>query len=150
MTFARSVAVLLILLPAACGVPPAPQYGSTARPSVAAVPKSTRLTGVFSCTAHVAGKLPAITWTHVPFRQEGDRLSGVYTFTDHFKHKNSVVFLGTISGNAARATVTSIRADGSPNFAADVSGTPALMTGPMMSGMSQSPVRACTLALSPS
>jgi hypothetical protein len=149
---ARSVVLLLLLVPAACVAPPAPQYGSTVRPNAAAVPsgpaKSIRWNGVFSCTAHIEGRLPAITWTHVPFRQEGDRLSGVYTFTDHFKHKNSVVFSGSLSGNNARATVTSIRAGGSPNFTAEVSGSPALMTGQMMSGMSQSPVRVCTLALS--
>ena len=152
MNIARSAALLLLLLLGACGAPPTPQYGSTVLPPAAAVPspsvKSIRWNGVFFCTAHVDGKLPAITWTHVPFRQEGDRLSGVYAFTDHFKHKNSVVFSGTLSGNNARAIVTAIRADGSSNFTAEVSGSPALMTGRMMSGMSQSPVRACTLALS--
>ena len=151
MIIARSAALLPLLLLASCGSPPAPQYGSTVLPAVASVSppvKSIRWNGVFFCTAHVDGKLPAITWTHVPFRQVGDRLSGVYTFTDHFKHKNSVVFSGTLSGNNARATATAIRADGSPNFTAEVSGSPALMTGRMMSGMSQSPVRACTLALS--
>ena len=103
---------------------------------------------MFSCTAHVDGKLPAITWTRVPFRQEGDRLSGLYTFTDHFKHQNSVVFSGTLTGQSARASVTAVQANGSPNFTAEVSGSPAMMTGPMMSGMSQRPVRSCTLALS--
>ena len=100
-----------------------------------------------SCLLHVDGNLPAIAWTRVPFHQEGDRLSGLYTFTDHFKHQNSVVFSGTLSGQSARTSVTAIRANGSPNFTAEVSGTPAMMTGPMMSGMSRRPVRSCTLAL---
>src|SRR5215212_10733308 len=91
--------------------------------------KSVRWSDTFSCTAHVGSKLPALTWTRVPFRQEGDRLSGMHTFTDHFKHQNSVVFSGTLSGQSARASVTAIRADGSPNFTAEVSGTPAMMTG---------------------
>jgi hypothetical protein len=141
--------LLLAILLATCAPPPT-QYG-TARPSVAAVPgalaKSARWSGVLSCTAHVDGTLPAIIWTRIPFRQEGDRLSGLYTFTDHFKHQNSVVFSGTLSGQSARTSVTAIRADGSPNFTAEVSGTPAMMTGSMMSGMSQRPVRSCTLAL---
>lgn len=143
--------LLLALLLSACVTPPATQY-EPARPSVAAAPsapaKSVRWNGVFSCTAHVDGKLPAITWTRVPFRQEGDRLSGLYTFTDHFKHQNSVVFSGTLNGQSARASVTAVQANGSPNFTAEVSGSPAMMTGPMMSGMSQRPVRSCTLALS--
>ena len=145
----------LLLLPfvlSACAIPSPTQYGPASRPSAAAVPsapaKAVRWNGVFSCTAHVEGKLPAITWTRVPFRQEGDRLSGLYNFTDHFKHQNSVVFSGTLSGQNARALVTAVRANGSPNFTAEVSGTPAMMTGPMMSGMSRRPVRSCTLALS--
>ena len=142
--------LLLTFLLAACAAPQPTQYGP-ARPSVAAAPgapaKSVRLNGAFSCTAHVDGKLPAIIWTRVPFHQEGDRLSGLYTFTDHFKHQNSVVFSGTLSEQSARTSVTAIRANGSPNFTAEVSGTPAMMTGPMMSGMSQRPVRSCTLAL---
>jgi hypothetical protein len=142
--------LLLSLLPA-CAAPPATEYG-LARPSVAAAPsapaKMIKWNGFFSCTAHVAGKLPAITWTRVPFRQEGDRLSGLYTFTDHFKHQNSVVFSGTLNGQNARASVTAVRANGSPNFTAEVSGTPTMMIGPMMSGMSRRPVRSCTLALS--
>ena len=143
--------LLSALLLSACAAPPATQY-EPARPSVAAAPglpaKSVRWNGVFSCTAHVDGKLPAITWTRVPFRQEGDRLSGLYTFTDHFKHQNSVVFSGMLSGQSARVSVTAVQANGSPNFTAEVSGSPAMMTGPMMSGMSQRPVRSCTLALS--
>ena len=143
--------LLLVFLLTACAAPPRTQYGPV-RPSIAAASgapaKSIRWNGIFSCTAHVEGKLPAIAWTRVPFRQEGDRLSGLYTFTDHFKHQNSVVFSGTLSGQSARTSVTAIRANGSPNFTAEVSGTPAMMTGPMMSGMSQRPVRSCTLTLS--
>ena len=143
--------LLLALLLSACAAPPATQYGPAGRPSVAGAPsapaKSVRWNGVFSCTAHVGGKLPAITWTRVPLRQEGDRLSGLYTFTDHFKHQNSVVFSGTLSGQSARASITAVRADGSPNFTAEVSGAPTMMTGTMMSGMSRRPVRSCTLAL---
>lgn len=142
--------LLLVFLLAACAVP-SHQFGP-AGPSVAAAPeapaKSVRWNGAFSCTAHVDGKLPAITWTRIPFRQEGDRLSGLYTFSDHFKHQNSVVFSGTLNGQSARASVTAIRADGSPNFTAEVSGTPAMMIGLMVSGMSRRPVRSCTLALS--
>jgi len=150
----RNAGLPLLLSPlllAACAVPPATQYGPAARPSVAAAPsaptKFVRWNGAFSCTAHTDSRLPAIIWTRVPFRQEGDRLSGLCTFTDHFKHQNSVVFFGTLSGQSARTSVTAIRADGSPNFTAEVSGTPAMMTGSMMSGMSQRPVRSCTLAL---
>ncbi len=142
--------LLLAFLLAACAAPQPTQYGP-ARPSVAGAPgapaKSIRWNGVFSCTAHVGGKLPAINWTRIPFRQEGDRLSGLYTFTDHFKHQNSVVFSGTLSGQSAQNSATAIRANGSPSFTAEVSGTPAMMTGSMMSGMSQRPVRSCTLAL---
>lgn len=103
--------------------PPLTQY-EPARPSVAGAPgtpvKSARWNGAFSCTAHVVdGKLPAIIWTRTPFHQEGDRLSGLYTFTDHFKHQNSVVFSGTLSGQSARTSVTAIRANGSPNFMTD-------------------------------
>jgi hypothetical protein len=148
----RNAGLPLLLSPlllAACAVPPT-QYGP-ARPSVATAPsaptKFVRWNGVFSCTAHADIRLPAIIWTRVPFHQEGDRLSGLYTFTDHYKHQNSVVFSGTLSGQSARTSVTAVRANGSPNFAAEVSGTPAMMTGSMMSGMSQRPVRSCTLAL---
>ena len=139
--------LLLAFLLSACAAP-------AARPGIVAVPnawaKSVRWNGVFSCTAHIDSKLklPAITWTQIPFRQEGDRLSGLYTFTDHFKHQNSVVFSGTLSGQSARASVTAVRTNGSPNFTVEVSGTTTMMTGPMMSGMSRRPVRSCTLALS--
>src|SRR3954471_5724520 len=139
------------LLLAACAVPPATQYGPAAKPSVAAAPsaptKSVRWNGACSCTAHADSRLPAIIWTRVPFRQEGDRLSGMYTFTDHFEHQNSVVFSGTLSGGSAQVSVTAVRTNGSPNFTAEMTGSPAIMTGSMMSGMSREPVRSCTLAL---
>jgi hypothetical protein len=144
----------LLLLPSlllgACAAPPG-SYGPAGRQSVlapSAPAKSIRWSGVFSCTAHVDHTLPAITWTRIPFRQEGDRLTGLYSFTDHFKHQNSVVFSGTLSGPSARASATAVRMNGSPNFTAEMTGSPAMMTGPMMSGMSQRPVRSCTLALS--
>jgi hypothetical protein len=85
----------------------------------------------------------------IRFRQEGDRVTGLYTFTDSFKHRNSVMFSGTVNGQSARIAVTAIRADGSPNFTADMLGSPASMTGHMMSGVSQRSVRLCTLALTP-
>ena len=144
--------IILAFLLSACAAPSPTQNGPAARPGIVAVPsawaKSVRWNGVFSCAAHIDGKLPALTWTQIPFRQEGDRLSGLYTFTDHFKHQNSVVFSGTLSGQSARASVTAVRTNGSPNFTVEVSGAPAMMTGPMMSGMSRRPVRSCTLALS--
>ena len=144
--------LLLAFLLSGCAAPSPTQNGPAARPGIVAVPsawaKSVRWNGMFSCAAHIDGKLPALTWTQIPFRQEGDRLSGLYTFTDHFKHQNSVVFSGTLSGQSARASVTAVRTNGSPNFTVEVSGTPAMMTGPMMSGMSRRPVRSCTLALS--
>src|SRR3954454_14610154 len=118
------------LLLAACAVPPATQYGPAAKPSVAAAPgaaaKSVRWNGVFSCTAHADSGLPAIILTRVPFRQEGDRLSGLYTFTDHFKYENSVVFSGSLLVQRARTSVTPILADGSPTSPAEMSGPPAM------------------------
>jgi hypothetical protein len=147
---------LLLLIPlllAACAAPPVPnQYGPPGRQSTPTAPsaptKSIRWNGVFSCTAHIDGKLPAITWKRIPFRQEGDRLTGLYSFTDHFKHQDSVIFSGTLSGQSARVSVTAVRANGSPNFTAAMTGSRASMTGQMMSGMSQQPVRFSTLALS--
>jgi hypothetical protein len=147
---------LLLLLPlllAACAAPPVPiQHGPAGRQSIPAAPsapvKSIGWNGVFSCTAHIDGKLPAITWKRIPFRQEGDRLTGLYSFTDHFKHQDSVMFSGTLSGQGARVSVTAVRANGSPNFSAEMTGSQVLMHGPMMSGMSRRPVRSCTLALS--
>jgi len=54
----------------------------------------------------------------------------------------------TLSGQNARINVTAVRTDGSPNFTAEMTGSRASMTGPMMSGMSRQPVRSCTLVLS--
>jgi hypothetical protein len=82
--------MLLPLLLTACAASVPNQYGPTGGQSIPAVPgapaKSIAWNGVFSCTAHIDGKLPAITWKRIPFRQEGDRLTGLYSFTDHFKH----------------------------------------------------------------
>jgi hypothetical protein len=72
----------------------------------------------------------------------------LYSFTDHFKHENSVMFSGTLNGQSARVDVTAVRTDGSPNFTAEMTGSRVSMTGPMMSGMSRQPVRSCTLVLS--
>jgi hypothetical protein len=105
------------------------------------------LKGAFSCTAYDEGHLPAITWRQIPFRQEGDRLTGLYKFKDSFGHQDSVVFNGTISGQIAQVTVTAVRADGSSNFTANMTGRPDAMTGQMMLGTSQRPVRLCSLAL---
>jgi len=85
----------------------------------------------------------------IPFRQESGRITGLYPFTDSFKQRNSVIFSGTLNGQSARVAVTAVRANGSNNFTADMSGSPAAMTGQMMSGASQRPVRLCTLALTP-
>ena len=105
------------------------------------------LNGSFSCTAYVQGGLPAITWRRIPFRQEGDRLTGLYTFKDSFGHQDSVLFNGTVTGGAARVLVTAVRADGSSNFTADMTGSPASMSGQMMLGTSQQAVRLCSLDL---
>ena len=105
------------------------------------------LIGSFACTAYVEGGLPAITWRRIPFRKEGNRLTGLFAFKDSFGHQDSVVFNGTLSGTTARVLVTAVRADGSSNFTADMVGSPATMTGWMMLGTSQQPVRACSLAL---
>jgi hypothetical protein len=147
-----SLPLLLLssLLLAACAAPRVLNQQSNPAPPSSPV-KSSSWNGIFSCTAHVDGKLPAITWRRIPFRQEGDRLTGLYRFTDHFKHQDSVMFSGTLSGQTARTarvSVTAVRANGSPNFTAEMTGSQALMTGRMMSGMSQQPVRSCTLALS--
>lgn len=134
---------------AACSTPR--DHETAGRQSVAigpATPVKSSWYGDFSCTAHIDGKLPAITLKRIPFRQESDRITGLYTFTDHFKHQNSVMFSGTLSGQTARVAVAAVRTDGSPNFTAEMTGSRALMTGWMMSGMSRQPVRSCTLALS--
>jgi hypothetical protein len=105
------------------------------------------LAGSFSCTAYTEGGLPAIAWRGIPFRREGDRVTGLYTFKDSFGHQDSVVFNGTLSGATARVLVTAVRADGSSNFTADMTGSPASMTGRMMLGTSQRAVRLCSLSL---
>jgi len=105
------------------------------------------LKGTFSCTAYDEGHLPAITWRQIPFRQEGDRLTGLYKFKDSFGHQDSVVFNGIIGGQIAQVTVTAVRADGSSNFTANMTGRPDSMTGQMMLGTSQRPARLCSLAL---
>ena len=107
------------------------------------------LTGLFSCTAYSEAGLPAITWREIPFRQEGERVTGLYKFKDNFGHRDSVVFNGTVSEAAARVMVTAVRADGSSNFTVDMIGRPASMTGQMMLGTSRRAVRLCTLALAP-
>jgi hypothetical protein len=103
--------------------------------------------GAFACTANIEAGLPAITWQRIPFRQEVDKLTGLYTFRDSFGHQDSVIFSGTLIGGSARVVVTAVRKDGSSNFTADMTGSPALMTGQMMSGTSQHPVRSCSLVL---
>jgi hypothetical protein len=105
------------------------------------------LTGSFSCSPYVEGRLPAITWRGIPFHQEGNRLTGLYTFKDSFGHQDSVVFNGTLAGTTARVLVTAVRADGSSNFTADMTGSAASMRGQMMLGTSQQAVRVCSLAL---
>jgi hypothetical protein len=105
------------------------------------------LKGSFSCTPYNEGHLPAITWRQIPFHQEGDRLTGLYTFKDSFGHQDSVVFNGTTSGETARVMVTAVRSDGSSNFTADMIGRLDSMTGQMMLGTSQQAVRLCSLGL---
>jgi hypothetical protein len=105
------------------------------------------LSGTFWCTPNIEAGLPAITWRRIPFRQEGDKLTGLYAFKDSFGHQDSVIFSGSLIGGSARVEVTAVRKDGSSNFTADLAGTPASMTGQMMSGTSQHPVRSCSLAL---
>src|SRR5580704_11267044 len=117
--------LLLVPLLAACAVPPN-QYGSGNQQSVAIAPsvpaKPLHWSGVFRCTAHVDGRQPAITWKGIPFQQEGDRLSGLYTFTDNFKYRDSVVFSGSMTEQSARLMATAVRTNGSPNFTAEMSG----------------------------
>jgi hypothetical protein len=141
--------LFLLLLLAACSNTRGYEIASRQSANVGPdAPVRSNWYGDFSCTAHSDGKLPAITWRRIPFRQEGDRLTGLYSFTDHFKHENSVMFSGTLNGQSARVDVTAVRTDGSPNFTAEMTGSRVSMTGPMMSGMSRQPVRSCTLVLS--
>jgi hypothetical protein len=76
------------------------------------------LFGTFACTANIEAGLPAIAWRRIRFRQEGDKLTGLYGFRDSFGYQDSVIFSGSL-----------------------------IMTGPMMSGTSQHSVRSCSLAL---
>jgi len=146
----RSAAFALALMAGGCTAPnPYSSGGSQAGINPLRVPvEPVRLNGSFACTAYVEGGLPAISWPRIPFRQEGDRLTGFYAFKDNFGHQDSVVFNGALSKGGARVTATAVRADGSSNFTAEMSGNPALMTGQMMLGTSQRPVRLCSLALS--
>jgi len=105
------------------------------------------LSGTFACTANNEAGLPAIIWRRIPFRQEGDKLTGLYAFRDSFGYQDSVIFSGSLIGGSARVGVTAVRKDGSSNFTVDMTGSPASMTGQMMSGTSQHPVRSCSLAL---
>jgi hypothetical protein len=105
------------------------------------------LSGTFACTGNIEAGLPVITWRRIPFRQEGEKLTGLYAFKDSFGYQDSVLFSGSHDGGSARVGVTAVRKDGSSNFTADMTGTPASMTGEMMSGTSQHPVRSCSLAL---
>ena len=147
---ARRLLPLVLLALAGCVASPPPKYSSGERSvPAAALPVKRGWKGVFSCTAHFAGKLPAITWKRIPFRQEGDRLTGLYTFTDAFNHRDSVMFSGALNERGGRVTVTAVRADGATNFTADLAGSPRWMTGQMMTGTSARPVRYCTLALTP-
>jgi hypothetical protein len=140
--------LILMLLTACAATDPysASRYESGINPlriPVEPVP----LSGTFACTANGEAGLPAITWHRIPFRQEGDKLTGLYGFRDSFGFQDSVMFSGSLTGGSARVGVTAVRKDGSSNFTADMRGTPLSMTGPMMSGTSQHPVRSCSLAL---
>lgn len=145
----RLAPLVLPLLLTACGAAnpyPAGSYETSIDPRrvpVTPVP----LSGFFSCTAYREARLPAITWRAIPFRQEGNRLTGLHTFKDSFGHRDSVVFDGTLQEATAEVTVTAVRADGSSNFTVDMTGSPASMTGQMMLGTSRRAVRLCTLAL---
>ena len=155
MINARNVGLLVLMLPllsSACGLPSPTRSGSVSNggTAVAGSPAgAVQWNGTFSCTAHIEGKLPAITMKGIPFRQKSGRVTGLYTLTDSFKHRNSVIFSGALNGQSARVAVTAVRANGSTNFTADMIGSPTSMSGQMMSGVSQRPVRLCTLALTP-
>lgn len=142
-------ALLLVLTAAGCAAPKPdmPGSGNTASDPLRVPVVPVRLTGTFSCTAYLEGGLPAITWERIPFSQEGNRLTGLHTFKDSFGHRDSVFFSGGLSGGGARVIVTAVRADGSSNFTADLTGTPAAMTGQMMFGTSHRAVRVCSLSL---
>jgi hypothetical protein len=145
---ATAAPLILLLLTACTATDPhaANRYESGINPlriPVEPVP----LSGTFACTANIEAGLPAITWRGIPFRQEGAKLTGLYAFRDSFGYQDSVIFSGSLIGGRARVEVTAVRKDGSSNFTADMTGTPASITGPMMSGTSQHPVRSCSLAL---
>jgi hypothetical protein len=105
------------------------------------------LSGTFAGTANIEAGLPAIMWRRIPLRQEGDKLTGFYAFEDSSGYQDSVIFSGILTGGSARVGVTAVRKDGSSNFTVDMTGSPASITGQMMSGTSQHPVRSCSLAL---
>jgi hypothetical protein len=144
------IGTLLLSLLSACAAPnPYPQdrhHQSSIDPLRVPV-EPVLWAGAFSCTAYIEGGLPAITWRKIPFRQEGDHLTGLYRFKDSFGYQDSVVFAGSLTGGMARVAATAVRQDGSSNFTVEMTGSPASMTGQMMSGTSQRPVRSCTLAL---
>jgi hypothetical protein len=148
-TLRHAAATLILLLLTACAATDpysVNRYESGINPlriPVEPIP----LSGTFACTANIEVGLPAITWRRIPFRQEGDKLTGLYGFRDSFGYQDSVMFSGSLIGGSARVGVSAVRKDGSSNFTADMTGTPASMTGPMMSGTSQHPVRSCSLAL---
>ena len=62
--------------------------------------KPTLLSGAFACTADIEAGLAAITWRGIPFRQEGDKLTGLYGFRDSFGYQDSVMFSGSSSEEA--------------------------------------------------
>ena len=145
---AAAAPLILMLLTACAATDPyaanRPESGiNPARIPMEPVP----LSGTFWCTANIEAGLPAITWRRIPFRQEGDKLTGLYAFKDSFGYQDSVIFSGSLIGGSARVGVTAVRKDGSSNFTADMTGSPASMTGQMMSGTTQHPVRSCSLAL---
>jgi hypothetical protein len=152
---AKNAGLLLVvplLVLTACGLPSPVQSGSAGNGAIAISGSPAGVVewnGIFSCTAHIEGKLPTLTLKRIPFRQERNRVTGLSRFTDNFKQDNSVMFSGTLNGESARVAVTALRANGATNFTADMTGSPASMTGQMMSGASQRPVRLCTLALTP-
>jgi hypothetical protein len=145
---AAAAPLILMLLTACVATNPysANRYESGINPLRVPV-EPVPLSGTFACTANGEAGLPAITWRRIPFRQEGDKLTGLYAFKDSFGYQDSVVFSGSLIGGSARVGVTAVRKDGSSNFTADMTGTPTSMTGEMMSGTTQHPVRSCSLVL---
>ncbi len=146
-TLRHAAATLILLLLTACADPYSVNRHESGINPLRIPVEPVPLSGTFACTANIEAGLPAITWRRIPFRQEGDKLTGLYGFRDSFGYQDSVMFSGSLIGGSARVGVTAVRKDGSSNFTADMTGTPASMTGPMMSGTSQHPVRSCSLAL---